>query len=139
MAKPLECWNCGAPLDDIPRPISRHATCAACFEELHCCRACRHFRPDITGECDEDRADPPVKKEVANFCDWYAPKTGAYQHSTGDRHEDAKDKLHALFDAESDDGQGDEPIEPDAQEREPTKDDEARAKLDSLFDGTDKD
>ena len=139
MAKPLECWNCGAPLDDIPRPISRHATCAVCFEELHCCRACRHFRPDVTGECDEDRADPPVKKEVANFCDWYAPKSGAYQHSTGGRREDAKDKLHALFDAESDDGQGDEPIGPDLQEREPTKEDEARAKLDSLFDGTDKD
>ncbi len=139
MVKPLECWNCGAPLDDIPRPISRHATCGACFEELHCCRACRHFRPRITGECDEDRADPPVKKEVANFCDWYAPKSGAYQHSTGDRHEDAKDKLHALFDAESDDGQGDKPIGPDLQEREPTKEDDARAKLDSLFDGTDKD
>ncbi|MEE8243786.1 MAG: hypothetical protein V3R27_02220 [Pseudomonadales bacterium] len=138
MVKPLECWNCGAPLDDIPRPISRHATCGACFEELHCCRACRHFRPGITGECDEDRADPPVKKEVANFCDWYAPKSGAYQHSTGDRRDDAKDKLHALFDAESDDGHGDEPIGPDVQEREPTKEDEARAKLDSLFDGTDK-
>jgi hypothetical protein len=139
MAKPLDCWNCGAPLNDIPRPISRHATCAACFEELHCCRACRHFRPDITGECDEDRADPPVKKEVANFCDWYAPKTGAYQHSTGDRHEGAKDKLEALFDFDGAGAEGDEPIEPDVQEREPTKEGEARAKLDSLFDGTDKD
>ena len=139
MVKPLECWNCGAPLDDIPRPISRHATCGACFEELHCCRACRHFRPDITGECDEDRADPPVKKEVANFCDWYAPKSGAYQHSTGDRRDDAKDKLDALFDAASDDGQGEELTGPDVQERELSKEDETRAKLDSLFDGTDKD
>lgn len=139
MAKPLDCWNCGAPLNDIPRPISRHATCGACFEELHCCRACRHFRPDITGECDEDRADPPVKKEVANFCDWYAPKASAYQHATGDKRDNAKDKLTALFESDTGDVNdgGAEHSGPDLPERELTTEDDARAKLDSLFDGTD--
>ena len=26
MAEPLRCWNCGESLDDVPLPISRHAS-----------------------------------------------------------------------------------------------------------------
>ncbi len=135
MAKPLVCWNCSAPLSNVPRPISRHANCGACFEDLHCCRMCKHFHPNITGQCDEDRADPPIKKEVANFCDWYAPKTDAYQYTTGSKREDARSKLDTLF---AEDG-GDDADATEVSNREPTKEDEARGKLDALFGGDDED
>ena len=65
------CWNCGRDLADIPRPISRHSNCPECFTDLHCCRLCKHFLPERVGVCAEDRADPPVEKENANFCDFF--------------------------------------------------------------------
>jgi hypothetical protein len=139
MAKPLVCWNCGTDLDDIPRPISRHANCRTCFEELHCCRMCHHYRPEITGECDEDRADPPVKKEVANFCDWYEPRFAAYQSATESKRDDAKDKLDTLFgNTDGEDDSDDDDLDPRAA-TEPSPADEARSKLDTLFGDKDTD
>ena len=68
----LQCWNCGRSLDDVPRPISRHEHCRDCFEALHSCRLCRHYRTDVNSRCNEERADPPMNKENANFCDFFA-------------------------------------------------------------------
>ena len=96
-AAELRCWNCGADLDAVPRPISRHEQCPACFEALHCCRFCRHYRKDVTGGCDEDRAEPPVVKENANFCDWFHPDASAFSGARCNRADADKDKLQALF------------------------------------------
>lgn len=130
-AAELRCWNCGADLDAVPRPISRHEQCPDCFEALHCCRLCRHYRTDETGACDEDRADPPAIKENANFCDWFRPDARAFTGDRTSRADTAKDKLQALFDADE------EPSSPDESEEvapEPlSKEDEARTRLDDLF------
>lgn len=130
----LLCWNCGASLEAVPRPISRHEQCPTCFEALHCCRLCRHYRKDLTGECDEERADPPVVKENANFCDWFRPNVRAFAGARPARSASAQDKLNALF-GEPDDAEApadestdhpadDEPLSPEAA---------ARARLDDLF------
>ena len=100
----LPCWNCGASLADIPRPISRHANCPKCFEVLHCCRMCRHYLPDKRPYCDHDRADPPVEKATANFCDYFRP-ANRFQARATDRVEQARSELDALFgEAEPDEG-----------------------------------
>ena len=138
----LHCWNCGADLAGIPRPISRHEQCPDCFEALHCCRLCRHYRVDVTGQCDEDRADPPVVKENANFCDWFRPAAGAFSGDRASRADTAKDRLQALFgsdaDAEPSTGGTDEDPGGDreAPESRPpaTPEEEARARLNDLFD-----
>ena len=98
----LVCWNCGTSLDDVPRPISRHATCSACFNELHCCRMCKHFDPQRNMQCFEDRADPPLQKENANFCDFFAPASGAFQARTQSKASSARSELDALFGAGQD-------------------------------------
>lgn len=118
----LLCWNCGTSLDEVPRPISRHEHCKVCFEALHCCRLCRHFRVDINPQCDEDRADPPVNKENANFCDWFRPASGVFQSSRTQKSDAAKDRLGSLF---GEDG--------DEDSNEDSAEDAAKAKLDSLF------
>ena len=127
----LKCWNCGALLTDIPQPISRHASCPDCFNELHCCRLCTHFDPSIAaGQCDEDRADPPVIKEGANFCDWFHPNAQAHRKDVNDKKVDALARLDALFGDSSDKAEG------ATENREATplsKDDQAKAKLDRLF------
>lgn len=91
------CWNCGRDLADIPRPISRHSNCPDCFSDLHCCRLCKHFLSERVGVCAEDRADPPVEKENANFCDFFRPANAAFQQSTDTKRKDASTALARLF------------------------------------------
>ena len=135
----LVCWNCGTGLSEVPAPISRHEQCPVCFEALHCCRLCRHYRSDATGQCDEDRADPPVIKENANFCDWFKPGKGAFSGRRADRADAAKDRLEALFGGDrATDSEGKETVSDDASTSETaakhtSAEEEARARLDELF------
>lgn len=131
----LACWNCGASLAEVPRPISRHEQCPQCFEALHCCRLCRHYRTDLTAQCDEDRADPPVVKENANFCDWFRPSSRAFTGSRPARSAEAEDKLKALF-GEADEtaaGESETPADPPAADPKLSPEAAARARLDDLF------
>ena len=125
----IVCWNCGASLAEVPRPISRHANCPACFEDLHCCRLCRHYAPGITGQCEDDRADPPIHKETANFCDYFRPLFGAYRDRTGTKRDAARARLDALFEAPESPPDDDRGAAPGVS----SKEEEARAKLDELF------
>ena len=92
----LTCWNCGASLAAIPRPISRQANCLTCHAELHACRLCRHYAPRHPAQCNEDRAEPPTRKDVANFCEWFEP-TSVADARVLDRNAAAKANLDALF------------------------------------------
>ncbi len=129
------CWNCGCTLEEIPRPISRHANCPECFEDLHCCRLCIHFTPRLTGQCDDDRADPPVHKESANFCDFFRPLSGAYEDVRGSRRDVARQQLDALFGGDAEKEATDTPTTGTSTE------DNARVALEALFknDGDDAD
>lgn len=127
MTASLGCWNCGASLDDIPRPISRHANCSACFEVLHCCRMCRHYTPEKRPYCDHERAEPPVEKESANFCDYFKP-ANRFSEKELDRSDQAKSDLDALF------GGGDPAESVDVESLESLEEDETLNKLKNLFD-----
>lgn len=124
MAQQLVCWNCGASLADIPRPISRHADCPKCHEVLHCCRMCRWYSPGRPVNCDHDRAEPPVEKEIANFCEFFSPTFGSFVASEAERKGAARSKFDALF------GDGESEDQPAAEEGK----DDLRSKLDDLFD-----
>lgn len=134
MAGRIVCWNCGANLDEVPRPISRHASCPACFNDLHCCRLCRHYHPTITHRCDEDRADPPVVKENANFCDWFRPQAGAFEAKTEVRGSQAQGALDALFAADKQaDESEQENADHDKTDAVKSAEDIARDELEKLF------
>ena len=125
MTQELVCWNCGASLADVPRPISRHANCPKCYEVLHCCRMCRWYAPGRPGDCDHDRADPPVEKENANFCEYFAPMVDAYASAEGRRKQDAQSRFDSLF--------GDGEAGSRADEDSPGADDDLQSRLDDLF------
>lgn len=127
------CWNCGASLKDIPRPISRHANCPKCFEVLHCCRMCRWYAPGRPADCDHDRADPPVEKESANFCDYFSPIAGAYAEEEGRRKSGAKSKLDSLFGDAGDEGDGAGDGAESTDQDDDSPDDDVRSRLDDLF------
>jgi hypothetical protein len=124
MSERLVCWNCGGSLDDTPRPISRHVNCPACFEVLHCCRMCRHYEQDKRPYCDHDRADPPVEKANANFCDYFKP-TNRFDVSSNSKSDNARSELDSLFDNSS----------PNSSEVDPDQKDEEDPlnKLNDLF------
>lgn len=103
----IACWNCGADLADVPRPISRHAFCRACGEALHACRQCRLFDGRGRG-CHEPRAEAPTDPTSANFCEWFEPITvasgggaAAAGHQTAASR--ARAELEALFKAPAQD------------------------------------
>jgi hypothetical protein len=126
----LICWQCGESLDDLPRPISRHAHCPKCFTEVRCCRLCRHFDARIDGaQCAEERAEPPLNKEVANFCEWFDPRGGAFKSQRSARHDKARAELDALFGNPSENTDEIPPNEP----QELSQEEQARAKLEALF------
>ena len=127
----LVCWNCGGSFADIPRPISRHANCPTCFEVLHCCRMCRHYEPDKRPYCSHDRAEPPVVKENANFCDYFRP-ANRFVATDAERSDKAKSDLDALFSEDPDDVAGSDSVsKPDIDAADP------RNKLSDLFEDDD--
>jgi hypothetical protein len=125
----LNCWNCGASLEEIPRPISRHANCLACHAELHACKLCRHFAPKRATQCMEERAEPPTRKDIANFCEWFEP-TAVRDEAASDRNASAKAKLDALFGGSS---KADDDAEPTPASPVLSKADAAKAELERLF------
>jgi hypothetical protein len=131
----LVCWNCGASLEAIPLPISRHAHCQSCFEPAHSCRMCQFYAESIPGQCEDERADPPTQKENANFCEYFKPRPDAYSNQRGVAADSARARLETLFGASNDSTSNDDstktpiPAPPSAQSKETA----AKAALDALF------
>lgn len=66
----LRCWNCTKATGIVGRP-ARSDDCPHCRAELRCCRGCRFFAPQLSSQCSENSAEPPIDKEKANFCDFF--------------------------------------------------------------------
>ena len=96
MTNELVCWNCGGSLEDIPRPISRHANCSHCYEVLHCCRMCRYYESDKRPYCGHERAEPPVEKSSSNFCDYFRP-SNRFDAADVSKSDQAMAEFNALF------------------------------------------
>lgn len=95
MSKKIICHACLKELDIRP-PIGRREVCAFCGADLHCCRNCRFYKPDSYNDCREPQAARVVEKSRSNFCDYFSFKS-APQSKSGNKIEDAKSKLEALF------------------------------------------
>lgn len=130
MTDKLRCWNCGATLDQVLLPVSRHEYCPDCAEAVHCCRMCRHFDPALAEQCREDRAEPPTNRESANFCDFFQPLPGGQPATSDSTTPGARARLEALF------GNSDSAGAADAAGSKPP-DNDARRRLDALFDDDD--
>ena len=120
-ATDLVCWKCGASLATLPLPLSRLAECPKCRAYLHSCRLCQFYNPNLTSQCDEERAEEVRDKEGANFCDWFKPRPNAHGARPGAKGAAAKAKIDTLFGAAA--GGAD------------TTADAARSRLDELLGG----
>jgi ribosome-binding protein aMBF1 (putative translation factor) len=96
MAHTLVCWKCGAALAALSLPLMRRDECPACRAELHVCRMCRDYDTSKAKHCREPTAEEVSDKQHANFCDFFAPREGAYTPASGAAAE-AKSALEKLF------------------------------------------
>ena len=120
----LVCFKCGTSLDQVPRPITRRSHCPECFAELHCCLMCRRYTTRFHTKCEDERADPPERKDNANFCDYYKPRSGAFDaHGKMDA-DAAGSELKALFGRGEESG-GDEGGEDSSEPDDPRDDADA--------------
>ena len=97
MSDKMCCWKCGAVLIDLILPMSRREECASCGADQHVCRLCRNFDPQVSDQCQEDRAPAVTDKESANFCDYFAPRPGAFKAKDSDPERAARVQLAELF------------------------------------------
>jgi predicted RNA-binding Zn-ribbon protein involved in translation (DUF1610 family) len=67
----VACGSCGQRLDIIGNQVGRRDTCPSCDAELHACRHCRHFDPQVAKSCKEPFAEVPADKDDANFCEFF--------------------------------------------------------------------
>lgn len=124
----LVCWACGASLEDIPLPFTRLEQCKNCRADLHVCRLCRYYNPNVFDKCDHELAEPAREVTVANFCHYFRPRPGAFQTDKKSKSEQALANLKTLF------GEAEETSPTEDSKENPLSDEEkARRKFESLF------
>lgn len=124
----LVCWVCGASLKDIPLPFTRLEQCKNCHSDLHVCRLCRYYNPNVFDKCDHELAEPARELTVANFCHYFRPRPGAFQTDKKSKSEQALAQLKTLF------GETEEPTQAEAgTENQLSEEEKARRKFESLF------
>jgi hypothetical protein len=97
MLRELACWRCGASLASLSLPLRRLDACRACNAELHVCKMCVEYDTHYAHHCKEPTAEEVRKKEEANFCDHFKPKSGAYIAPDTMAQSQARSALDDLF------------------------------------------
>lgn len=97
MGQNLVCWKCGADLSALSLPLSRRDECRKCGADLHVCRMCSDYDEQVAKKCREPVAEEVSDKTRANFCDFFAPKAGAYQAKDRSADDAARAELERLF------------------------------------------
>lgn len=131
--KSLVCWKCGVSLEKVPRPITRHSNCPSCYAELHCCVMCKSFDTRYTSKCNDERADPPIYKDTANFCEFFKPLPNAFDPGQDQASKQAQAELNAIFGENDDPAENPREAEGEADDAPMSDEDKARQELEKLF------
>ncbi|NIW23094.1 MAG: hypothetical protein GWN29_00205 [Gammaproteobacteria bacterium] len=121
----LRCYRCGTSLEKLTLPLSRRDQCPECLVDLHVCKMCVSYAPQLADQCTEDDAEDVREKAQANFCDYFEPNAAAYAPGRMSGQERAEAELETLFGA---DGAPTSP-EPDAESAQS----DALAQAEDLF------
>ncbi len=93
----LVCWSCGEFLVGVPMPISRISECLSCRRKLHVCLMCEFYDPAVAEACREPVADEVSDKTMANFCDFFSPRTDRVRAEQSGIGGEVPSELDALF------------------------------------------
>jgi hypothetical protein len=97
---PYFCWKCGNELDFVVKvgvKVGRQDTCIHCRADLHVCKNCELWDPNIHNECRETHAPFIRGREESNFCQhfYFVDLPEAPKKDTSS--DDAKSKLEDMF------------------------------------------
>ncbi|MDH3646490.1 MAG: hypothetical protein OER80_06935 [Gammaproteobacteria bacterium] len=106
----IVCWRCGGSLAEISFPLRRLEECPACHAELHVCKMCEFFDPNVAESCREPVAAEVRDKEHANFCDYLRLAPNAYQPASAEQSA-AASRLGELFGDDGKDATHDDPTD----------------------------
>src|SRR3954466_12187933 len=87
------CWSCGnEQIFDVKVgvKVGRQDSCPHCAADLHVCKNCHHWDPNINNQCREPEAYFIKDRERSNFCAHFNMKD-----SDGVRVDDSADKAKA--------------------------------------------
>ena len=104
MVQTLHCYRCGASLAGLSLPLGRLDECPECSVQLHVCRMCGFYDPQVPKQCREDDAEEVREKRQANFCDYFKPSADAHDAGFTAADEQARTQLDSLF-GDGDDNQ----------------------------------
>ncbi len=83
----VQCHSCNKKLNiEVESRISLSEECEYCYADLHCCKMCTYYDPNVYNECHETNADRVVEKVKKNFC--------GYFKLVGSKSEEEKQKDH---------------------------------------------
>ncbi len=81
------CHQCGWEYK-LPGSPGRLEACHQCGADLRVCLNCLHYDPRAAEQCRERRADLVHDKHMANFCEYFDMKKGAWAGKGGNQRED---------------------------------------------------
>lgn len=97
MSVEIACFRCGVSLATLSLPLSRQDQCPSCSVYLHVCMMCAYFDKNVAKQCREDDAEEVHEKERANFCEWFAPSSNAFDGERAAADEKSRESLTSLF------------------------------------------
>ncbi|MGI9331043.1 MAG: hypothetical protein ACR2QB_10045 [Gammaproteobacteria bacterium] len=84
-------------MTELSLPLGRLDECPACEVQVHVCRMCVHFAPQVAKQCREDDAEEVREKARANFCDYFQPSAAAHDPGFAAGDSQARSQLAGLF------------------------------------------
>lgn len=89
----LHCHACGNAIELIDK-VKRADACEHCGADLHCCKNCNFYDPNVHSQCRESTTIYEPDKEKANFCTYFVPREG---EAAAENKQAAMSALDALF------------------------------------------
>ncbi|MGI9258845.1 MAG: hypothetical protein ACR2QQ_08415 [Gammaproteobacteria bacterium] len=93
----LSCYRCGHSLEALTLPLSRRDECPGCRVDVHVCRMCVYYDPNVPKACTEDDALEVKEKARSNFCDYFKPSDAVFEPGEMEAEVAARAQLDSLF------------------------------------------
>ena len=91
----MQCFKCGFEIE-LTDKVYRQETCPKCASWVHCCYNCRFYDPLAYHQCREPEARFVKEKDIANFCNYFEPRSGPFKGDAS-KADEARRKLEELF------------------------------------------
>ena len=92
----MNCFKCGSSIEiPLGSKVGFRAECEKCRASLHCCAACKYYKPGMKNDCMVPDTEFVSDKEAMNLCEEFSYLGKKTNHTLSK--EDAKKKFDDLF------------------------------------------